>query len=367
MRGAALAVAVALECAIACATSAPDLVLLNGRIFTAQPDGAWTEALAIRGDRIVALGSTSDIASLAGTDTIRRDLGGRTVVPGLNDAHVVDPQLDGRATSGLAQAAAASGITSMQWFAAERLVRDTVTALLDPGVPQRVRVFRMPRPGSNGATVDSRPHLPPQPGGRLDVRGMGFVLGPSDAARIEQAVGWAYGTEDLLALEPADAEALTTYVEAVERTGLAEVWRRKRPRVEQPGPEAAHLADRMAVAGMVAVVRPGGNAPLASLVEAGVPLALATGHARQPFEAVAWAVSRDRGAEALTVEQALLAFTRGSAFAELADRDKGHLFVGALADLAVLSADPFTAPADQVPGIRSEVTIIGGRIVHDVR
>jgi predicted amidohydrolase YtcJ len=66
---------------------APDLVLVNGRIFTADSATPWAEALAIRGDRIIAVGSTSAISALAGPDTRRVELRGHLVIPGLNDAH----------------------------------------------------------------------------------------------------------------------------------------------------------------------------------------------------------------------------------------------------------------------------------------
>src|SRR2546422_9042749 len=49
-------------------------------------------------------------------------------------------------------------------------------------------------------------------------------------------------------------------------------------------------------------------------------------------------------AEALSREQAVLAYTRGSAYAELAERETGTLAPGMLADLAVLSQDIFTVP-----------------------
>ena len=360
------ALLVPLVLALGCAPPAADLVLLNGRVFTADPARPWAEALAIRGDRIVAVGTSAETAALASEGTSTRDLDGRTVIPGLDDAHVVDPGGEAPELVPFSRAALASGVTSMQWFVGARPVKDAAQALVDADLPIRFRVFRMPRLGADGETIDSRPHLPPQPTLRVDVRGMGFRLAGVDEARIRQAVGWAYATEDLLAIEPADADALGHYLRAVETTGLAEIWRRKRPRVERPGADGAAIASRLAASGMVAVVWPDGNVPLASLVKAGVTLALATGHGGRPFDAVAWAVSTDRGAEALTVEQAITAFTRGAAHAELADRDKGRLSVGALADLAVLSADPFTVPRGEISGTRSVLTIIGGRVVHDV-
>src|SRR5687767_11253290 len=70
------------------AAQAPaDLILLNGKIFTSDPSRPSVAALAIRGDRIQATGDTDEIRKLAGPNTRIIDLGGRTVVPGFNDAH----------------------------------------------------------------------------------------------------------------------------------------------------------------------------------------------------------------------------------------------------------------------------------------
>lgn len=65
----------------------PDLILLNGKVFTSNLSRPYVEALAIRGERIVATGTTKEIIALAGKQTKRIDVGGRTVIPGINDAH----------------------------------------------------------------------------------------------------------------------------------------------------------------------------------------------------------------------------------------------------------------------------------------
>ena len=65
----------------------PDLILLNGKIFTSDSAHPYVQALAIRGERIVAAGSTKEIGALAGPQTKRIDLGGRVVIPGIDDAH----------------------------------------------------------------------------------------------------------------------------------------------------------------------------------------------------------------------------------------------------------------------------------------
>ncbi len=65
-----------------------DTVLVNGRIVTVDAQASVREALAIRGDRVVALGSSADIRRLAGDATRVIDLQGRTVIPGLIDSHM---------------------------------------------------------------------------------------------------------------------------------------------------------------------------------------------------------------------------------------------------------------------------------------
>jgi predicted amidohydrolase YtcJ len=67
--------------------TAPDLILLNGKIFTSAAAHPYVQALAIRGDRIVAAGDSNKIRALAGSHTKQIDLDGRTVIPGINDAH----------------------------------------------------------------------------------------------------------------------------------------------------------------------------------------------------------------------------------------------------------------------------------------
>ena len=69
------------------APAAPELLLTSGKIFTADSTAPWAEAIAIRGDRIVAVGTSAAVGSLAGPSTRRIDLGGRVVIPGINDAN----------------------------------------------------------------------------------------------------------------------------------------------------------------------------------------------------------------------------------------------------------------------------------------
>lgn len=64
-----------------------DTILHNGKVLTVDRNDSIQQALAIRGDRITAVGSDADILPLAGAGSTIRNLGGRTVIPGIVDIH----------------------------------------------------------------------------------------------------------------------------------------------------------------------------------------------------------------------------------------------------------------------------------------
>jgi predicted amidohydrolase YtcJ len=65
----------------------PDLVLHGGKVVTVDADFSIAQAIAIRGDRIVGVGSDAEMLALCGAGTRRVSLAGRTVIPGLIDVH----------------------------------------------------------------------------------------------------------------------------------------------------------------------------------------------------------------------------------------------------------------------------------------
>ncbi|HEY5966216.1 MAG TPA: hypothetical protein VIU42_19555, partial [Xanthobacteraceae bacterium] len=67
------------------ATRPADLVLKNGKIITIDGQSMITQAIAIAGDRIIAVGSDASMAAHTTPATRVRDLNGRAVIPGLND------------------------------------------------------------------------------------------------------------------------------------------------------------------------------------------------------------------------------------------------------------------------------------------
>ena len=69
-------------------SSAADTVVVNGRIYTVNAQQPWAEALAIRANKVIAVGSLEKIATLRGPSTHVIDVQGRLVLPGFTDCHI---------------------------------------------------------------------------------------------------------------------------------------------------------------------------------------------------------------------------------------------------------------------------------------
>ncbi|MCI2422345.1 amidohydrolase [Saccharopolyspora sp. K220] len=116
--------------------------------------------------------------------------------------------------------------------------------------------------------------------------------------------------------------------------------------------------------------------PVADVLAEGIPVAAGTDASRassySPWLSLWWLVSgtsldgepRRSGPQLFSRERALEAYTAGSAWLSFEERDRGHLNPGARADFAVLSEDYLTVPSEKIPTISSELTVVGGKVVH---
>jgi hypothetical protein len=370
---------------------APELVILNAKVFTNDSARPWAEAVAIKGDRVIGVGTSAEVKASAAPDTRVIDAGGRVLVPGFNDARV-DLPFEAPTPAGLTaldRAAVSRGVTSLQVVAGGPM-RSLVAAAQQATRQARWRVIRAPMDGER--PQDEEPYLPPQPGVRLVANGVSWSATPGafgrralDVERTETVISWAYGAEDPIVMEGPS----TRWLVALSNVGLPAVWQRKRPRLDVDRDGPPHDIDELKAFGVVLTVlaSEGRNRAeasplladhdtvpsrfsLAPYVDAGIVVAAGTGAA---FSSVDWqaiatgelrAVGGGR-VRAVTREEAVRAMTWGSAYAEKRERDKGWLGPGTLADLAVLSDDIFTVPADRLPGLTSVLTVVGGTIVYD--
>lgn len=69
------------------AQTAPDVVFVNGKVLTVDENFSQVQAVAVSGNKIVAVGSTKDVSELADADTRVIDLDGKTLIPGIIDNH----------------------------------------------------------------------------------------------------------------------------------------------------------------------------------------------------------------------------------------------------------------------------------------
>lgn len=138
------------------------------------------------------------------------------------------------------------------------------------------------------------------------------------------------------------------------------------------------IQDRMAFQGEYFVDRYGKQAaeatpPIKRMLAEGVPVGAGTDATRvssyNPWTSLYWMVSgRTVGGlelypEGLSRSTALELYTHGSAWFSSEQGKKGMIKVGQLADLAVLSADYFSVPEEEIKAIESVLTIVDGRVV----
>jgi predicted amidohydrolase YtcJ len=115
--------------------------------------------------------------------------------------------------------------------------------------------------------------------------------------------------------------------------------------------------------------------PLRSLLDAGVKVSLATDNVPVSlFLPISQTITRTDyrtkepvvPGEALSCADALRCATGNGAYLTFDESKKGSLEPGKLADLAVLSADPLTIEESKIADIRSLMTMVGGRVVHEI-
>jgi predicted amidohydrolase YtcJ len=298
-------------------------------------------------------------------------------------------------------AALRSGVTSIQNASFLPLKRYEKIAR-HANVPLRIRIIRFPGTEANGRQPREGSDLPARDRERplTVLSGTEWVLDgtPIDEGaalrRPYHASGEASGRlnfspDEIKAMlrESLDANDQLLLSAAGDRTTAAIFdvmksipdidWKSKRVRIERGDGLEPDLIPIAASLGVVVVQNPANFAtpagypandylPLKSLLAANIPLALGSDGALNPFLGILLAATHPaRPSEAISREQAVEAYTRGSAYAEFAENEKGTIAAGKLADLAVLSQDIFKVSNDALPKTVSLMTMVGGKIVYD--
>ncbi|MBA4058218.1 MAG: hypothetical protein C0490_26110, partial [Marivirga sp.] len=102
-----------------------------------------------------------------------------------------------------------------------------------------------------------------------------------------------------------------------------------------------------------------------SMLNAGIPVAIGSDGPINPYlNMMLICINPYNPSEALTREDAVIAYTKTAAYAEFEEDHKGTLTSGKVADLVVLSQDIFTVPLEQLPGTSSVLTMVNGKIAY---
>jgi predicted amidohydrolase YtcJ len=311
-----------------------------------------------------------------------------------------------------AAAAVGFGITSAQLIATNRPAADLARSAVAADLPIRVRVIDFPMTGMSGwrqpasaavqgasGTVQGSP--------RVTVSGTKWILDgtpierlmllrepysdrPSSRGRRNFAPGevstflkHALAAREQPLFHAVGDAAIDLVLSALEQSGGGTVWQSLRPRIEhgdmleqwqferakQLGVTIVQNPSHFMLPGLMAArlgTRTARSSMMRSMIGEGVPVALGSDGPMNPYLNVMFAsINANNPAQAMTREQAIVAYTFGSARAELLENQKGTLSPGMLADLAILSQDVFKVPAAALPATRSVLTVVGGKVVHE--
>lgn len=308
----------------------------------------------------------------------------------------------------VAQRYARWGVTSIHLMNSGKSLETTLAALALGGTPQKWTVYSwatgaVPSIAGAWAAMDAAPRaLPP----RVRIDGPKWMLdgtpleqnalqrepyagrpdwrGRSNHTdeQLRQILHNALRRPEQLALHVVGAAETDRLFRMMDSLAAPAVWKDKRIRLEHGDGIRADTLAQAARLGVVVIQNPTHFPPagaprrptdphalLQSLVAAGLPIALgsdAQGHESNPFFNIMLASSYAASPrEALSREQALLAYTSGAAHAEKQEQRKGRIVVGLAADMALLSQDILKVPAAAMPATRSLLTLVDGEIVFE--
>ena len=320
------------------------------------------------------------------------------------------PEAAVAAYRGLAERAARYGITSLQLMSTGHALPDALVALRDARTALRWDIYHWPMPQRDVSEGFAEPPTVDTGIPRVTVAGVKWMLDGTPVERgalmrrpYEDRPGW-YGFSNFpasdvrrmleAALERDEQPAfhvsgdssLAVVLRTMANLAPAERWRDLRVRLEHGDGLAPDLIPLAAELGVVLIQNPlhltlpdiigarlgaraAGYQLLRTPLEAGVPVALgadAGGPGFNPWLNMMLAVVHPmHPEEGLTPEQALAAYTTGSAYAARTEHEKGSLRPGMLADLAILSQNVFEVPPNEWPRTESVLTIVGGEVVYE--
>ena len=206
------------------------------------------------------------------------------------------------------------------------------------------------------------------------------------SAQLKSFMAFALENKQQIIIHAVGDSAIATIIKAMRGLHPDEFWKNKRVRLEHAEMAVIEKEDLQSLKdlGIIVVQNPlhltlpeimGQRLDksrtrylqaMRSLIDNDIHFALGSDGPINPFLNLMFAtIHPDNPPEALTLEEALIAYTAGSAFAEFKETEKGIIAGGQLADMAVLSQNIFEIPREQLPATESILTFLDGQIVFD--
>ncbi len=329
----------------------------------------------------------------AGSDTITGALYEYAQWPAIQAIAAAQPSNVIQSLQNVSQQQIRMGITTVQhmnYFHPSEMANFFTSADL----PQRIRIIPFPGTANNRREIDEWKKVNAHPAPLVYVSGIKYLIDgtPFDGSALiktpyPDSAGWfgrtdfpedtirqiireAYNSNTQLLIHIVGDSTLAVVLSLMKQTGTNAAWRSKRVRIEHNFSATATPAEIQAIRDMGIIMahtpKYAQSGHLRSFLDKGIIVSVSPdGTPPGPFiDILLMTTLQTDPTENITREEAVIAYTKTNAFAEFAEKEKGTLMPGMLADLAVLSQDIFTVPVDQLPATRSVLTMVNGRIVY---
>ncbi len=214
-------------------------------------------------------------------------------------------------------------------------------------------------------------------GGAIVRRGClkGFTESDEDSAALFEEISAADKAGFQVMIHAIGARSNGQVLSVFERVVKNNGRRDRRFRIEHAHGFSPADGRRFAVSGIIASVQPflfsdregGSFDPLRNLSDQKTTFAFGSDASMipvNPLSGIAAAVNTNDPRQRLSVEEAVRAYTLGSAYAEFQENEKGSINPGKLADFVILSDDIFTIPPDKISRTTILTTVMNGKIVY---
>lgn len=261
-------------------------------------------------------------------------------------------------------------------------------------LPQRIHIIPFPGTNKNGRSLSEWKNINTHPAPLIYVSGIKYLLDGSPLEQgafnkqhypnkpnwygrtnmpvdtIKQILLEAYNSQTQLMMHIVGDSTMSVVLSMMKQIGNDAVWRNKRIRFEHNAsgnatPEDIQMIYDMGII-MAHTPKYGRGSHIQSFLDKGIIVSVSPDGTTNPFlDIMIMTSQQDDLKENMTVEKAVIAYTKTNAYAEFTEKEKGTLMPGMVADLAVLSQDIFTIPSEQLPTTKSVLTMVNGKIIYE--